>query len=85
MNKIALEKIKDDTFILEPDLFEKIVKTHEKEVRVVLQNCDIINPENINHYVANNGYFSILKAVTTMRESRDGFNSLLSLRTSSIR
>ena len=68
MNKAGLENIKNETLNLYPDLFEKLVKTHELEVRVVLQNCDIIDPENITHYIANNGYFSVLKAVTTMKQ-----------------
>lgn len=68
MNKTILENIKKDALTLFPDVFEKKVKTHEKEVRVVLQNCDIIDPENITHYIMNNGYFSILKAVTTMSQ-----------------
>lgn len=68
MNLKALEKIKNDTINKEPNLFEKKVKTHEKEIRVVLQNCDIIDPENINHYIVNNGYLSIYNALTSMSQ-----------------
>ncbi len=32
------------------------------QVRVVLQNCGFIDPENIDHYLANDGYQGLLKA-----------------------
>ncbi len=38
----------------------------EKQERVVLRNCGIINPENIEEYIAVDGYKAIEKVVTSM-------------------
>lgn len=38
----------------------------EKQVRVVLQNCGIINPEKIEDYLANDGYKALQKCVKEM-------------------
>jgi NADH-quinone oxidoreductase subunit F len=41
----------------------------EHEVRLILRNCGYINPENINHYIANGGYSSLAKALTMEPEA----------------
>jgi NADH-quinone oxidoreductase subunit F len=33
------------------------------QVRVVLQNCGFIDPENINHYIANGGYSGLVRTL----------------------
>jgi len=33
------------------------------QVRIVLRNCGLIDPENINHYIANGGYSGLVKAL----------------------
>ena len=38
----------------------------EKQQRVVLRNCGVINPENIDEYIAEGGYKAIEKVVTSM-------------------
>ena len=38
----------------------------EKQTRVVLRNCGLIDPENIEEYIANGGYEATKKAVTSM-------------------
>lgn len=38
----------------------------EKQQRIVLRNCGIINPENIEEYIKNGGYEAVKKAVTSM-------------------
>jgi NADH-quinone oxidoreductase subunit F len=48
-----------------------IEKWHEigfygKQQRIVLQNCGIIDPENIDHYLAKEGYQGLRKALTEM-------------------
>lgn len=63
MNPQKLKEIKKSTLLEYPNLIHPNYQKHELEERVVLSNCDIIDPENINHYIARNGYFSILKAV----------------------
>ena len=54
MNTDSLSRIKSNTLLTNPNLANPIYKKHELEVRVVLSNCDIIDPENINHYIARN-------------------------------
>ncbi len=41
-------------------------KVLEKQVRIVLRNCGKINPEDINDYIAQNGYKAIKKALKEM-------------------
>ncbi len=38
------------------------------QVRMVLRNCGFIDPENINHYIANGGYSGLAKALTMKPE-----------------
>jgi len=37
-----------------------------RQVRVALRNCGVINPENIDEYIARDGYAALAKAVTEM-------------------
>lgn len=69
MNETTLLNIKAETLKEFPELNDSQKNVHKKEVRVVLKNCDIINPENINHYIAKNGYFSINKVLSDMNQS----------------
>jgi len=62
MNIQKLEEIKKTTLELYPALAKSEYKMHEKEVRVVLRNCDIIDPEKIDHYIARDGYFGLHNA-----------------------
>ena len=50
----ALGKAKPD--IADPSMFKG-------QVRVSLRNCGVIDPENINHYIANGGYSGIAKVL----------------------
>lgn len=68
MNKEDLFKIQRETIELYPDIVKNDYSMHELEVRVVLKNCDIIDPENINHYIARDGYFSMYNALHDMSE-----------------
>jgi NADH-quinone oxidoreductase subunit F len=38
------------------------------QVRIVLRNCGFIDPENINHYIANGGYAGLVKALSLRPE-----------------
>jgi len=38
------------------------------QVRIALRNCGIIDPENINHYIANDGYRGLVKALKVAPE-----------------
>jgi hypothetical protein len=44
-----------------PRLFELPVL--KSQVRIVMRNCGFIDPENIDHYIANGGYSSLVKAL----------------------
>ena len=39
---------------------------YKKQVRIALRNCGVINPENIDEYIAFNGYEALGKALTEM-------------------
>lgn len=42
------------------------VPFYKKQVRHALRNCGVINPEDINEYIAVDGYKALAKALTTM-------------------
>src|SRR5208282_6696317 len=42
------------------------INFYSKQRRIVLHNCGIIDPENIDHYLANDGYRALRRAVTEM-------------------
>ena len=42
------------------------VNFYKKQTRVALRNCGVIDPENIEEYIAYNGYQALAKAVTEM-------------------
>ena len=39
----------------------------DKQTRIVLRNCGVIDPENIDDYVAKNGYKALEKVLTSMK------------------
>lgn len=39
---------------------------YKKQLRVALRNCGVIDPENIEEYIARDGYQALAKAVTSM-------------------
>jgi len=41
-----------------------------RQVRVALRNCGVINPENIEEYIARDGYAALAKALTEMTPSQ---------------
>lgn len=40
---------------------------YKKQTRVVLRNCGVINPENIDEYLAYDGYQALIKVLTEMK------------------
>ena len=40
---------------------------YKKQTRVVLRNCGVINPENIDEYLAYDGYQALIKVLTEMQ------------------
>ena len=57
---LALGYIGNDSIDSIPNLFELPVL--KPQVRIILRNCGFIDPENINHYIANGGYSGLAKA-----------------------
>jgi NADH:ubiquinone oxidoreductase subunit F (NADH-binding) len=53
--------IKEDSFI-----DEELRAPTAKEIRVVLRNCGKIDPENIEDYIAEDGYMSLAKVLTEL-------------------
>ena len=39
---------------------------YKKQLRVALRNCGVINPENIDEYIAMDGYFALVKVLKEM-------------------
>ena len=39
---------------------------YQKQVRIVLRNCGVINPESIDEYIARDGYAALEKVLTQM-------------------
>ncbi len=44
--------------------------TYQKQFRIVLRNCGVIDPEKIEDYIARDGYAALAKALTTMTPDR---------------
>lgn len=42
-------------------------KFYEKQKRIALHNCGVIDPENIQEYIAKDGYFALGKVLTEMK------------------
>jgi NADH-quinone oxidoreductase subunit F len=49
-----------------PELFD--IPMLKPQVRIALRNCGIIDPENINHYIARGGYSGLVKALAMKPE-----------------
>lgn len=43
------------------------VSFYKKQVKIATRNCGMIDPENIEEYIAKGGYFSLYKAMTEMK------------------
>jgi len=64
---LALGYIGDSKINGIPNLFELPVL--KPQVRIILRNCGFIDPENINHYIANEGYNGLVKALKMTPEA----------------
>jgi NADH-quinone oxidoreductase subunit F len=58
---LALGSIGEEEIEGIPKLFE--LPMLKPQVRIALRNCGIIDPENINHYIARDGYSGLVKAL----------------------
>jgi NADH-quinone oxidoreductase subunit F/NADP-reducing hydrogenase subunit HndC len=44
------------------------IKFYQKQLRIVLRNCGVIDPENIEEYIARDGYLALEKVLFTMTQ-----------------
>ena len=44
----------------------KEIDFFKNQVKIVLRNCGVINPQSIDEYIARDGYFALAKALTSM-------------------
>jgi len=58
---LALGTIGDGSIDGIPKLFE--LPMLKPQIRIALRNCGIIDPENINHYIARDGYSGLVRAL----------------------
>ena len=59
---------KDGSFNIDGDKITMKGDFFEKQHRIVLKNCDIINSSSLDEYIALGGYFSLEKALKMKRE-----------------
>ncbi len=45
------------------------------QVRVILRNCGLIDPEDIDHYLAQDGYVGLINALTSPPQSHHRRNA----------
>ncbi|HPB66250.1 MAG TPA: NAD(P)H-dependent oxidoreductase subunit E, partial [Spirochaetales bacterium] len=43
------------------------IQFYQKQFRIVLRNCGVINPENIDEYIARDGYVALEKVLSSMK------------------
>ena len=66
---ILLDRLKKDgSFNIDGDKITKKGEFFEKQHRIVLKNCDIIDSSSLDEYIALGGYFSLEKALNSKRE-----------------
>jgi NADH-quinone oxidoreductase subunit F len=68
--KLAVGHFGDETFSAQtgiPLFFD--LPMLRRQVRVILKNCGLIAPENIDHYLANDGYQGLAKALSMPPEA----------------
>ena len=67
VEKIVEEHIKGGNPVKEYAISDEDEGFVEKQQRVVLRNCGVINPENIDEYLDKDGYKALEKVLTTMK------------------
>ena len=67
--RVVTRLVYDET-IAEDDSIKSLneVDFYKKQLRIVLRNCGVIDPENIDEYIARNGYKALAKALTEMTQ-----------------
>ena len=56
-----------DEYTIGPERALDKTEFYKKQKRIVLKNCGLIDPENIDEYIAMDGYFALNKVLTEMK------------------
>ncbi len=69
--RIVKRLLYDETIQEDSDEVKSLndVKFYEKQLRIALRNCGVIDPENIDEYIAFDGYKALGKVLTEMKPS----------------
>jgi NADP-reducing hydrogenase subunit HndC len=62
VSRLLYKDPKTEKIITDP----KEMEFYKKQVRIALRNCGVIDPENIEEYIARDGYEALGKVLTTM-------------------
>ncbi|QEN04170.1 NADH-quinone oxidoreductase subunit NuoF [Thiospirochaeta perfilievii] len=71
VDRLIYKDIKNDG-----DVDSDKIKFYQKQYRVVLRNCGLINPEDIEEYIARDGYLALEKCLTGELTPDDVINHL---------
>lgn len=61
-------RLDEKDFIIEEDEIRLAGDLYEKQTRIALKNCGIIDPDNIEEYIAMDGYFSLGEILENMSQ-----------------
>ncbi|WP_299031836.1 NADH-quinone oxidoreductase subunit F, partial [uncultured Anaerococcus sp.] len=61
-----IDRLNPDEYIIEGEDIRLKGDFYENQVRLVLRNCGIIDPNSIDEYIARDGYFALEKAIFDM-------------------
>lgn len=61
-----IDRLNPDEYIIEGEDIRLRGDFYENQVRLVLRNCGIIDPNSIDEYIARDGYFALEKAIFDM-------------------
>ena len=67
--RVVQRLLYDETLDREQNTIKSLNETpfYKKQKRIALRNCGVINPENIDEYIAFDGYMALEKALTTLK------------------
>ncbi len=67
--RVVTRLLYDETVDEEQDIIKSLNETdfYKKQKRIALRNCGIINPEDIDEYIAYDGYMALGKVLTEMQ------------------
>ena len=60
---LLLDRLKSEGYIIDGENICPKGKFYESQTRIVLRNCDVINPESIEEYIARDGYLALEKSL----------------------